>query len=123
MDIISFSNLSLLRKIKYLVIGIFILLNLIVLAVSLRMDGNDLRFLIRMVHYIPHLRYFVISNIFLFLIILIINHRELRKVQRHSARKDKEILELESRLQNLFDKEDMNQLNDKKNKKKASNGF
>ena len=84
-----FKNLSGFQKVILSIIILFFIFNLVLLIISLFMDANDLKQMVKMARYISYMKYVVIINMILFSVILSMYYYEIRKLRRISKEFEK----------------------------------
>ncbi len=94
-------NLSALSKINYILILVFLVLNLVFLIIAFQMNIDDLKFLVKMARYIPYMRYLALTNILLFIGIIFLYYLEINQLKKSKTRAEDEAASMKARLYDI----------------------
>lgn len=101
----AFQNLDRLQKTKLILIGIYLIYNLLALFISFRMNLDNLRFLVNISKMIPYMRYIALLGFILFVGLIFVQYLELNRVKKELKKNIQEIHVLKSRLYDIEEKE------------------
>ena len=99
-----FRDLSGAQRVTLVLIILFFILNFSLLVASFLTDENDLRQMVNMARYISYLKYLVILNMALFLIIFLIYHVKLKNLKKKNREYEETSLRLKSILSDIKNK-------------------
>jgi uncharacterized membrane protein len=96
-----FKNLSGFQKATFSIVAIFFIFNLSLLVTSLLMDASDLKQMVKMARYISYMKYVVIINMVLFIVIVSLYYYENRKLRKSFNQQEDLYIKLKSTLYDI----------------------